>query len=50
MAVSEWVRKFRSLFGRDRATAELEEEMRLHRELRTQSLRTEGAAPSDRPR
>ena len=40
----QWVRRLVLLLRRNRATAELEEEMRLHRELRAASLRAGGAS------
>ena len=40
-------RRLRLLFLRDKATRELEEEMRLHRELRAESLRREGRSDSE---
>jgi len=43
----EWLRRLVLLLRRNRATAELEEEMRLHRELRAESLRAGGASASD---
>ncbi len=41
----EFVRRFRFLVWRDRVNADLEEEMRLHLELREARLRERGAAP-----
>ena len=42
MRIAEYWRRLWLLLRRDRATAELEAEMRLHRELRAQSMRTRG--------
>ena len=45
--VREWFRRLVYLVRRDRATRELEEEMRLHRELRAESLRARGASADE---
>ena len=42
MTPGEFWRRVHLLLTRDRASAELEEEMRLHLELRTEALRTDG--------
>ncbi len=47
MRPTEVLRRLRLVFLRDRATAELEEEMRLHRELRARSIQKDGASISD---
>jgi hypothetical protein len=43
----EWFRRTVLLLRRNRASAELEEEMRLHRELRAESLRAGGATAAE---
>lgn len=43
----QFVRRLLFLLHRDRYAADLEEEMRLHRELRTAKIVREGAAPTD---
>ncbi|MFI5235933.1 MAG: ADOP family duplicated permease, partial [Gemmatimonadales bacterium] len=45
--IGEWWRRLGLLLHRDRATADLEEEMRLHREQRAERLRRAGVAPED---
>src|ERR1035441_4669783 len=47
MHVREALRRLGLLLGRDRATAELEAEIRLHRDLRAASLREGGATAVD---
>lgn len=47
MRIAEYWRRFWLLLRRDRATAELEEEMRLHRELRAESLRDGGTTATE---
>jgi predicted permease len=47
MSIPSVLRRLQLLLRRDRATAELEEEMRLHRELRAHALRTDGATAPD---
>ncbi|MFZ0936178.1 MAG: ADOP family duplicated permease [Bryobacteraceae bacterium] len=47
MSFSEWGRRLGSIFGRDRAASELEEEMRLHVELRARQLRQQGLAAEE---
>jgi putative ABC transport system permease protein len=47
MSLPEFLRRVRLLFGRNRATAELEDEMRLHRALRTEAIREQGATEPD---
>ncbi|MGH7591663.1 MAG: ADOP family duplicated permease, partial [Gemmatimonadales bacterium] len=47
MTIHEWWRRAGLLLRRDRATRELEEEMRLHREHRAEQLRAEGMAPAE---
>jgi predicted permease len=47
MRIAEWWRRVGLLLARDRATAELEEEMRLHRDLRAESLHTDGTTAAD---
>ncbi len=47
MTGGEWWRRVRLLLTRDRAAHELEEEMRLHRELRAEQLREAGVSESD---
>jgi len=42
MSFNEWGRRLAGIFGRDRAASELEEEMRLHLELRARQLRQQG--------
>lgn len=44
MRIAEWWRRLRLFFSRDRATADLKDEMRLHRELRAESLRATGVS------
>lgn len=45
--LGRWWRRLRLLLSRDQATRELEEEMRLHRELRAEALRREGRPESE---
>jgi putative ABC transport system permease protein len=45
--VRSWLRQLRFFLRRDRAAAELEEEMRLHRELRAEQLRRRGMSGSE---
>lgn len=47
MHIAEILRRLQLLLRRDRATRELEEEMRLHRELRAQSILTDGITVGD---
>jgi putative ABC transport system permease protein len=47
MSLSQWRRRLAAILGRDRAASELEEEMRLHLELRTRQLREQGLAPEE---
>lgn len=47
MIVQEWWRRIGLLLHGDRATRELEEEMRLHREYRAEQLRARGVAPAE---
>lgn len=47
MSFSEWGRRLAGVFGRDRAASELEEEMRLHVELRARQLRQQGMAAEE---
>lgn len=47
MSIHEWWRRVELLLHRDRATRELEEEMRLHREHRAEQIRTQGLAPAE---
>src|ERR1019366_7909220 len=47
MHVREALRRIALLLRRDRATADLQDEMRLHRELRAESLRDGGATATD---
>ena len=49
MHVREALRRLGLLLGRDRATAELEAEMRLHREMRAELLRDGGATGRGAP-
>jgi predicted permease len=45
--IGSLLRRVRLLFNRDHATADLEEEMRLHRELRVESLQRQGRSPDE---
>ncbi|MGB7211094.1 MAG: ABC transporter permease [Gemmatimonadales bacterium] len=47
MSIHEWWRRIGLLLHRDRATRELEEEMRLHREHRAEQLRAQGMTPAE---
>src|SRR5687768_16955972 len=47
MSIRELVNRVRLLFGRDRATADLEDEMRLHMEMRAEKLRAEGMSDAE---
>ena len=47
MGFSKWGRRLAGIFGRDRAASELEEEMRLHMELRARQLRQQGLAADE---
>src|SRR6185295_596584 len=49
MSLANAWRRFRLFVARDRAMAELAEEMRLHRAFRTESLLRQGALPADAP-
>ncbi|HEY3933806.1 MAG TPA: ABC transporter permease [Gemmatimonadales bacterium] len=46
-SVAMWMRRLRLFLFRERASRELEEEMRLHRELRAEALRGPGASEAD---
>ena len=45
--MSEWFRRLRVLVGRDRFDRDLEQEMRLHQELRARELASNGVSPDD---
>jgi putative ABC transport system permease protein len=45
--IAEWIRRAWLLLHRDRASRELEAEMRLHREFRAAELRTQGLSAAD---
>ena len=45
MSFGEWGRRLARIFDRDRAASELDEEMRLHVELRARQLRERGLSP-----
>lgn len=47
MGFREWGRRLAGIFRRDRVASELEEEMRLHLELRARRLRQEGLAVNE---
>ncbi|MGD0666720.1 MAG: ABC transporter permease [Bryobacteraceae bacterium] len=47
MGFRAWGRRLAGIFGRDRAASELEEEMRLHMELRARQLRQQGLAAEE---
>ena len=47
MRFSEYWRRLAGIFGRDQAASELEEEMRLHLELRARQLRQQGLAADE---
>jgi len=47
MNLSEWGRRLAGVFGRNRAASELEEEMRLHLDLRARQLRQQGLAADE---
>jgi len=47
MNLGDWGRRLAAIFGRDRAASELEEEMRLHLDLRARQLRQQGLAPEE---
>lgn len=47
MSIGEWWRRLRLFVGRNRATRELEEEMRFHRAGRAEALRAAGSADAE---
>jgi macrolide transport system ATP-binding/permease protein len=49
MTIGGWLRRVQYLFRRDRFTADLDEEMRLHVELRARKLEAHGVSAYDAP-